>query len=139
MHLSACYSMFHRVLRRSQLMTAFLSLPSREARGSDKMATSASGTSWNHAMQMWKSELMPVKVRCRIGSCASSHRAPTGHTSPHRLLLPCLCAELQGLPQQLMMVAKRILDVTDGDVGPSGVDGLVKRLTDGVLAHAGKA
>ena len=29
----------------------------------------------------------------------------------------------------------RIVDVTDDEVGPSGADGLVKRLTDGVLAQ----
>ena len=79
---------------------------------------------------------MRLKVRGRTATRASQCRTPMERPSPFSLRPPDLCAGMQGLKNALLQIATRIVQVTDVDVGPSGDDGLVESLTDGLFTHA---
>ena len=53
--------------------------------------------------------------------------------SPPPLPAPPVCAGLPVRPNPLKDLAMRIVSVIEGDAGPSGIDGLVDELTNGVL------
>ena len=81
-------------------------------------------------------KMMQLKVGCRIQTCVHLRRTRSASILPQSHEATPVCAGLQDPPDALQQLAARIVGVIEGDVGPSGGDGLVASLTDGVLVRA---
>ena len=123
-------------VHRSQAPTQHLAPPPRRARINAKMSKTEGANACERVGLPREREIKPPKVRSHIKPHASSHLKPT---DPHPLPHPCappFCAGLPDLSTPLLEAATRIVNVTDGDVGPLGADKLVEGLTEAVLVHA---